>query len=133
MCYSFAVDVVAGAIADSVRRTILQLLAERQRSAGELASQFSISRPAVSRHLRVLREAGLVHDELVGRQRMYRLDRAPLTDLAGWLAELAAPESSTWSQRLDALSTEVARTRRERTQGEPTRTAPPTTSQEEIA
>ncbi|MFC0533707.1 metalloregulator ArsR/SmtB family transcription factor [Phytohabitans kaempferiae] len=79
-------DEVAGAIADPVRREIMVMLRERRMSAGQIADRFTISRPAVSRHLRVLRESGLVHDELTGRQRFYRLDPAPLTELVGWLA-----------------------------------------------
>ncbi|WP_086820339.1 metalloregulator ArsR/SmtB family transcription factor [Allokutzneria sp. NRRL B-24872] len=105
-------DEVAGAIADPVRREILTLLREQRRSAGELADRFPISRPAVSRHLRVLRDSGLVHDELVGRQRFYVLHPERMTELAEWLATFARP--SGWEHRLDALETEVYRTRRER-------------------
>ena len=64
--------------------------------AGELAAQFPVSRPAVSRHLRVLREAGLVHERREGRLRLYRADPAPLADLRGWLDRY-------WAARLDAL------------------------------
>ncbi|MEV0679626.1 metalloregulator ArsR/SmtB family transcription factor [Actinosynnema sp. NPDC050436] len=105
-------DEVAGAIADPVRREILVLLRDSRLSAGEIAGRFEISRPAVSRHLRVLRECGLVRDEVVGRQRFYLLDPAPLADLAGWLGALLRP--SGWEHHLDALETEVHRTRRER-------------------
>ena len=101
---------VAAAIADPVRREIMMLLRERTMSAGEIADCFDISRPAVSRHLRVLRECGLVVDEVAGRQRIYRLDTAPLEPLESWLAQL----HDRWSGRLDALETEVYRTRRER-------------------
>lgn len=103
-------DDVAAAIADPVRREILTMLRGRTMSAGEIADRFEISRPAVSRHLRVLRESGLVVDELVGRRRLYRLDTAPLAPLEAWLAEL----HDRWSGHLDALETEVYRTRRER-------------------
>ncbi|RKN47803.1 ArsR family transcriptional regulator [Micromonospora endolithica] len=105
-------DEVAAAIADPVRREILVLLRAGPRSAGDLAGRFPISRPAVSRHLRVLRDSGLVRDELVGRQRFYRLDPAPLARLTEWLAQFGEP--SGWAHRLDALETEVYRTRRER-------------------
>jgi DNA-binding transcriptional ArsR family regulator len=113
------VDEVAGAIADPVRREILEMLRARARlSAGEIAERFAISRPAVSRHLRVLRESGLVRDELVGRQRFYVLDASRLTPLARWLAEFDAPAAadrpSGWAHHLDALETEVYRTRRDR-------------------
>jgi DNA-binding transcriptional ArsR family regulator len=101
---------VASAIADPVRRDILMLLRERVMSAGEIADCFDISRPAVSRHLRVLRECGLVVDEVRGRERLYRLHTAPLAPLEEWIAQL----HDRWSGPLDALETEVYRTRRER-------------------
>ncbi len=81
-------------------------------TAGDIAGRFPISRPAISRHLRVLRESGLVCDELVGRQRFYSLDSAPLREIADWIARLERSEQ--WETRLDALETEVYRTRRER-------------------
>jgi DNA-binding transcriptional ArsR family regulator len=68
----------------------------------------------VSRHLRVLRQAGLVHDTADGRHRVYALVTAPLDELAGWLERLRSP--SGWQHHLDALETEVYRTRRERRQ-----------------
>lgn len=101
---------VASAIADPVRRDILLLLKDGVMTAGEIASFFDISRPAVSRHLRVLRECGLVVDEVRGRERLYRLDTAPLAQLEAWLAALY----DRWSGPLDALETEVYRTRRDR-------------------
>ncbi|BCB91304.1 metalloregulator ArsR/SmtB family transcription factor [Phytohabitans suffuscus] len=115
-------DEVAGAIADPVRREILVMLRERRMSAGQIADRFAISRPAVSRHLRVLRESGLVHDELAGRRRFYRLDPEPLARLMRWLAPFAPStaggppdeRAAAWSGRFDALETEVYRTRRER-------------------
>ncbi|MBR9990029.1 MAG: winged helix-turn-helix transcriptional regulator [Gemmatimonadetes bacterium] len=103
-------DAVASAIADPIRRDILLLLRGRVLSAGEIAGRFVVSRPAISRHLRVLRECGLVVDEVSGRQRLYRLDAKPLATLEAWLSQLREP----WTQRLDALETEVYRTRRER-------------------
>jgi DNA-binding transcriptional ArsR family regulator len=106
------VDEVAGAIADPVRREILLMLRTEPLSAGQIADRFAISRPAVSRHLRVLREAGLVRDEVDGRRRVYTLDTAPLDELAGWLGRLMRP--SGWQHHFDALETEVYRARRER-------------------
>jgi DNA-binding transcriptional ArsR family regulator len=106
------VDEVAGAIADPVRREILLMLRADSLSAGQIADRFAISRPAVSRHLRVLRDAGLVRDTADGRRRVYTLVTAPLDELAGWLQRLTRP--SGWQHRLDALETEVYRTRRER-------------------
>ncbi|MDG4809977.1 metalloregulator ArsR/SmtB family transcription factor [Micromonospora sp. WMMD1120] len=105
-------DEVAVAVADPVRRHILTLLRDEPLTAGEIARRFTISRPAISRHLRVLRESGLVRDEVVGRQRIYRLDPAPLAPLVGWLTGLAGTDR--WARHLDALETEIYRTRRER-------------------
>ncbi|AQZ65001.1 transcriptional regulator [[Actinomadura] parvosata subsp. kistnae] len=104
---------MAGAVADPVRRQILELLLRGgPRPAGDVAERFAISRPAVSRHLRVLRRSGLVRDELVGRQRLYTLDPGPFEELVAWLGPFVRP--SGWEHRLDALETEVYRTRRER-------------------
>ena len=108
---------VFAAVADPARREVMSALARSDLSAGDVAALFPISRPAVSRHLRVLREAGLVRDELVGRRRVYRLDVDGLAPVTAWLATLtgsAASASDVWSGRLDALETEVRRTRRER-------------------
>jgi DNA-binding transcriptional ArsR family regulator len=106
------VDEVVGAIADPVRREILLMLRDEPLSAGQIAGRFAISRPAVSRHLRVLRESGLVQDTADGRHRVYALVTAPLDELAGWVGRLMRP--SGWQHRLDALETEVYRARRER-------------------
>ncbi|HET6704204.1 metalloregulator ArsR/SmtB family transcription factor [Amycolatopsis sp.] len=105
-------DEVAGAIADPVRREILVMLRDGRMSAGEIAGHFEISRPAVSRHLRVLRQSGLIRDELAGRQRFYVLDVEQFAELATWLTQFLRP--SGWEHRLDALTTEIYRTRRER-------------------
>ena len=105
-------DDVAAAIADPVRRDILVMLREQRLPAGEIADRFLISRPAVSRHLRVLRESGLVRDTLVGRQRFYELDPSRFAGLIEWLDQFA--RAAGWERRLDALETEVYRTRRER-------------------
>ncbi|MEU4767442.1 metalloregulator ArsR/SmtB family transcription factor [Actinosynnema sp. NPDC023794] len=120
-------DEVAGAIADRVRREILEMLrADARLSAGQIAERFAISRPAVSRHLRVLRESGLVRDELVGRQRFYVLDASRLTPLARWLADFGVLDRPLgWAHRLDALETEVYRTRRERRADRPGVDGPP--------
>jgi len=113
-----SVDVV-GAIADPVRRDILTMLRRGPRPAGAIAGAFEISRPAVSRHLRILRETGLVVGQHHGRERHYRLDLAPLAELDAWLAQLRHG----WSVNLDALETEVYRTRRERRDGQDQTTA----------
>ncbi|MGN9785088.1 metalloregulator ArsR/SmtB family transcription factor [Nonomuraea sp. ZG12] len=105
-------DKVAGAIADPVRRAILMMLRDQRLSAGEIAERFAITRPAVSRHLRVLRDSELVQVELVGRQRFYVLHAERLTELTEWIALLNRP--SGWEHHFDALETEIYRTRRER-------------------
>ena len=105
-------DDVAGAIADPVRREILLMLRDEPLSAGQIADRFAISRPAVSRHLRVLRESGLIRHTLVGRQRFYELDASQFAGLIEWLDQFRLATS--WERRLDALETEVHRTRRER-------------------
>ncbi len=86
----------AAAIADPIRRRLLELVRDRELPAGGLANEFAVSRPAVSRHLRVLREAGLVHERKEGRLRLYRADPAPLAELRRWL-------DAYWTERLDAL------------------------------
>ena len=98
------------ALADPIRRELLALLAQGELAAGELAGRFPVSRPAVSRHLRVLREAGLVSSRVEGRRRLYALDPRPLRELDEWLE----PYRDLWAQRLDALDTEIARGRRSR-------------------
>ena len=100
-------------MADPTRRELLRLLVDGERSAGELAGRFPVSRPAISRHLRVLREAGLVRSRTDGRRRLYALDPRPLRDVDEWLA----PYRRFWAQRLDALDTEIARGRRARESG----------------
>lgn len=107
-------------LADPVRREIVERLADGDLGAGEIARAFpTITRPAVSRHLRLLREAGLVTSRVAGQERIYALDRRPLGELDTWLerfrplttgsAGLPGPAG-----RLDALDTEMARGRRQR-------------------
>lgn len=103
-------DEVANAVADPIRRRILEMLATNEASAGQIAEAFDVSRPAVSRHLRVLRESGLVASTLRGRNRIYRLNTAPLKELSAWIAALDAPIAE---PMLDALDLEVRRTKRE--------------------
>jgi DNA-binding transcriptional ArsR family regulator len=95
------------ALADPTRQRIIELLAQGERSAGEIAAQFSTSRPGVSRHLRVLREHGLVQAREQGQRRLYSLDPAPLEELERWLSRYRP----FWSNRLDALDTEIRRRR----------------------
>ena len=91
------------ALADPTRRRIVELLSEEERSAGELAGNFMVSRPAVSKHLRVLREAGLVNVRLDAQKRIYRLEPQALGRAEGWLAQ----HRRFWEQRLDALETHL--------------------------
>jgi DNA-binding transcriptional ArsR family regulator len=107
------VDAVAHALADPVRRDILRMLSRRNHTAGELDGAFSISRPAVSRHLRVLREAGLVRDTARGRNREYQLVIGATDELEAYLQSLRAPEID-WERRFAALETEVYRVRNQR-------------------
>jgi DNA-binding transcriptional ArsR family regulator len=113
MCYTYAMESLA-ALGDPVRRELVDLLARGERAAGELAEHFPVSRPAISRHLRVLREAGLVAVRTDGKRRLYRLDPAPLRELDTWLDRYR----DLWAQRWDALDTEIARGRRARRDGE---------------
>lgn len=97
------------ALSDPTRRRILELLVDGDAPAGVLAKEFPVSRPAVSRHLRVLRETGLVRMRVDGQRRVYALDTAPLEELDAWLE----PYRRLWSRRFDALDTEIRRGRRE--------------------
>jgi len=99
------------ALADPTRRRIVELLAEGERSAGDIAAEFHTARPGVSRHLRVLRERGLVRTRSEGQRRLYSLDPAPLAELDDWLARYRG----FWANRLDALDTEIRRRRKETT------------------
>jgi DNA-binding transcriptional ArsR family regulator len=99
------------ALAEPTRRRIIELLADGERSAGEIASHFSTSRPGISRHLRVLREHGLVRARGEAQRRLYSLDPAPLQELDQWLQRYRR----FWVNRLDALDTEIHRRRKTRT------------------
>lgn len=89
------------AIADPTRRQILDLLSEREIPAGELASHFTVSRPAVSRHLRVLRRARLVRETRRGRHRFYALNAGPLREVDSWVNRY----ERFWRKGLDTLKT----------------------------
>lgn len=102
----------AAAIADPVRRQILEMLRDHPATAGQIAGRFTISRPAISRHLRVLRDSRLVAATVTGRQRIYTIDATALREIAAWIAQFEP--AAAWEQRFDALETEVARTRGER-------------------
>ncbi len=87
------------AVAEPSRREILDLLRGGERTAGDLVAQLELSQPGVSKHLKVLREAGLVAVRPDGKRRWYGLRAEPLAEVAGWLE----PYRRHWSDRLDAL------------------------------
>jgi DNA-binding transcriptional ArsR family regulator len=89
------------------------MLRDAPRSAGAIAAAFSVTRPAISRHLRVLRKAGLVVDKAQGRERVYRLELGPLAAIEEFIAELRCDRASEWERRFMALETEVHRVKRE--------------------
>lgn len=91
------------AIADPTRRRIVELLAERDRTAGELVEKFDMSAPAISQHLKVLREAGLITSRAEGQTRIQSLNPAGLDELESWLSRTRM----FWSRRLDALEREL--------------------------
>ncbi len=86
-------------LAEPNRRRILDLLREREQAVGDLVSGLGISQPAVSKHLRVLRLAGLVEVRADAQRRLYRLRTEPLQEIDDWLA----PYRAAWSDRFDAL------------------------------
>ncbi|HWF53262.1 MAG TPA: metalloregulator ArsR/SmtB family transcription factor [Solirubrobacteraceae bacterium] len=87
------------ALAEPHRRQILDLLNARERSVGELVGELPVSQPAVSKHLRVLRDAGLVQARTDAQRRIYTVRAEPLLELDRWLA----PYRRHWARRLDAL------------------------------
>ncbi|MFE7956940.1 ArsR/SmtB family transcription factor [Streptomyces sp. NPDC014776] len=101
-------------LSDPVRRRILELLADGEMTAGAVAdvvrAEFGISQPAVSQHLKVLRENGFATVRAEGTRRLYAVDAQPLRDIDAWLDRFRR----FWTPHLDALATELARGRRER-------------------
>lgn len=101
-------------LGDPVRRRILEVLAGGERTSGAVTKviqrEFGISQPAVSQHLRVLRESGFASVRADGPRRVYSVDSAPLQEVDEWLDRFRG----FWERRLDALATEVARGKRER-------------------
>lgn len=99
-------------LGDPVRRRILELLADGEHAAGDVGAviqrEFAISQPAVSQHLRVLRDNGFATVRAEGTRRLYAVDPAPLQSVDEWLE----PYRRFWNQRLDALGTELRRSRR---------------------
>jgi DNA-binding transcriptional ArsR family regulator len=91
------------ALAEPNRRRILDFLAQRERPVNDLVSQLQVSQPAVSKHLRVLRDAGLVEARADAQRRLYRVRPEPLRELDDWLA----PYRAMWASRLDALESHL--------------------------
>jgi DNA-binding transcriptional ArsR family regulator len=102
-------DVALRAIADPRRREILALVRERELPAGEIAARFDVTRPAISQHLKVLKDARLVTDQARGRLRLYRLDPAGFNSLRDYFDQF-------WTEALDAFAqhVEARATRRRR-------------------
>jgi DNA-binding transcriptional ArsR family regulator len=102
------------ALGDPVRRRILELLAEGEHASGDIVDviqgEFGISQPAVSQHLKVLREAGFAQVRAEGPRRIYAVDTAPLRQIDQWLDRFRG----FWAHKLDALATEVARGKKKR-------------------
>lgn len=92
-------------LADPTRQRIVELLATRAMTSGDIARRFVISAPAISQHLKVLREAKLVTVRARAQQRIYELDPKGVTELAQWVGRLRA----FWSKKLDALTEELAK------------------------
>ncbi|WP_030172059.1 ArsR/SmtB family transcription factor [Spirillospora albida] len=107
-------------LGDPVRRRILELLADGERTSGAVAevvrAEFGISQPAVSQHLKVLRDAGFAVVRAEGTRRLYAVDPAPLQEIDAWLDRFRRY----WTPHLDALGTELVRGRRARRQAERT-------------
>jgi DNA-binding transcriptional ArsR family regulator len=103
-------------LGDPVRRRILELLADGEHASGDMAAivqhEFGISQPAVSQHLKVLRESGFATVRPDGARRLYAVDPRPLHEVDDWLD----PFRHFWTQRLDSLNTELARGGRDRRQ-----------------
>jgi DNA-binding transcriptional ArsR family regulator len=98
-------DSTFAVIAEPNRRAILSLLASAERSVGDIEEQLSLSQPSVSKHLRVLREAGFVESRVDAQRRLYRIKPEPLMEIDTWLA----PFRQLWSVHLDALERHLDR------------------------
>jgi len=93
------------ALSDPNRRVMIELLGERPRAVGELVELTGLTQPGTSKHLRVLREAGLVRARTDAQRRVYELDARPLAELDAWLA----PYRDMWERRLDVLERHLDR------------------------
>src|SRR2546423_4139543 len=105
---SYAYRVVS-ALADPTRMSVLEKLRDGPRSVGEIANDMPVSRPAVSQHLKVLKEAGLVNDRSVGTRRIYHIDPKGLGAMRAWLDQF-------WDSALTAFAEEIERASKEKKQ-----------------
>jgi DNA-binding transcriptional ArsR family regulator len=105
MAYTRIVESVFEIIAEPNRRAILSLLVSSEQSVGEIERQLGMAQPTVSKHLRVLREAGLVESTVDAQRRLYRLNPEPFHELEAWLA----PFRRFWSAHVDALERHLDR------------------------
>lgn len=124
---------VFGAIADPTRRELLLRLAQAPARVVDLAAGHPVSRPAISKHLRILSDAGLVRAADRGRERHYALDTAPLAEVSELLSALTSSRPPISERHLDALTTEVRRAGRDRRHDAAAPTRRATSSMEDIA
>lgn len=97
------------ALAEPTRRRIVEMLGQGALAAGEITARFSMSAPAISQHLKVLKEAGLVTVEVSGQRRIYRLDRAGFDEFDAWVRKVRG----FWGPKLDDLEAELAKAEQE--------------------
>lgn len=109
---TYGIDAIA-ALGDSTRRAIFECVARGPKSVGEIAAEFSVSRPAVSQHLRVLKEAGLVTDTADGTRRIYQVRQQGIQAIHGYLDQM-------WNQAMAAFQAEAVRMAGARPAGPPT-------------
>ena len=98
-------DAVFEAVAEPTRRAVMALLADGEHSVNDLVARFEVTQPAISHHLRILREAGLVKARRAGRQRLYRLHGRPLREIYDWVAHY----QRFWEDKLGALGEHLRR------------------------
>jgi DNA-binding transcriptional ArsR family regulator len=109
-------------IAEPNRRAILSLLVSSQQSVGEIERQLRMPQPSVSKHLRVLREAGFVESTVDAQRRLYRLKPEPFQQVDAWLAQFRR----FWSSHIDALERHLDRMDQHHIDRQPNRSSPPT-------
>lgn len=98
---TYRLNDVFTAIADSNRRQIIGILAKNEMSVSDLSKNFDVSRPAISKHLKVLQNSNLVYSDQIGRERIYKLNPEPLKEVNEWIAEF----NKFWDEKLENLKT----------------------------